>query len=165
MSELKEKGCRRICKKPLEHWHLISGLMMLLDFVAIHAAYFLALWLRFDFHFSAIPEEYLNAYKQFITWYALGCLVLFFFTRLYRSIWRFASYVELFLTLGVSLLASVLHALLITLLILRMPLSYYALEAPLSGSGETLADVLQDKGVFTRQEWRSAQATEVGPRF
>jgi len=131
MSELKEKGCRRICKKPLEHWHLISGLMMLLDFVAIHAAYFLALWLRFDFHFSAIPEEYLDAYKQFVTWYALGCLVLFFFTRLYRSIWRFASYVELFLTLGVSLLASVLHALLITLLILRMPLSYYALGAVL----------------------------------
>ena len=44
-------------------------------------------------------------------------------------------------------------------------LSYYALEAPLSGSGETLADVLQDKGVFTRQEWRNAQAAEVGPRF
>lgn len=126
---MKETKIKRRKKKVIEHWHLISVLIMLLDFVAIHAAYFLALWIRFDFLFSGIPAQYLTPYRQFITLYALGCLILFFFTRLYRSIWRFASYVELFLTLGISLLASLIHCLLITLILKRMPISYYLMGA------------------------------------
>ncbi len=122
---MKETKTKRKKKKPIEHWQVITCLMMLFDVVAVHMAYFLALWLRFDFVYSSIPARYLTPYKQFITPYAVGCVLIFLIARMYRSIWRFASYMELLLTLAASALASVLHAVFITLLLERMPLSYY----------------------------------------
>lgn len=124
---MKETSTKRRKKRSVEHWYIITIIMMILDFILIHAAWFLALWMRFDFVFSKIPERYTQAYFGFISWYAAGCILLFWFMRLYRSIWRFASYMELLLALSASLLTSVLHSVLITLLVLRMPLSYYAL--------------------------------------
>ena len=122
-----ETSTKRRKKKLIEHWHIIMILMMAADFVLIHAAYFLALWMRFDFVFSSIPKTYFSAYRSFITYYAAGCILLFWFMRLYRSIWRFASYMELLLTLGASVLASAAHTVLIILLVRRMPTSYYLL--------------------------------------
>ena len=123
---MRETKTKRKKKKPIEHWQVITCLMMLFDVAAIHAAYFLALWLRFDCVYSLIPVRYLTPYKQFITFYAIGSVILFLIARLYRSIWRFASYMELLMTLATSALASVLHAVLITLIFhQRMPLSYY----------------------------------------
>ena len=122
---MKETTTLRRKKKSVEHWHLITLLMMSVDFLLIHAAYFLALWIRFDFVYSNIPKLYFKAYRGFITYYAAGCLIVFLLVRLYRSIWRYASYVELMVTLGASVLTSILHAVLITLLFNRMPLSYH----------------------------------------
>ena len=48
-----------------EHWKVLAALLILYDIVAIHAAYFLGLWLRFDFHFLSIPRTYLTYWKQF----------------------------------------------------------------------------------------------------
>ncbi|MBP3728666.1 MAG: polysaccharide biosynthesis protein [Lachnospiraceae bacterium] len=104
---------------------------MLVDFITIHGAYFLALWMRYDFVYSGIPRDQLQHYWNFITYYAAGCILLFWFMRLYRSIWRFASYVELLMTLGVSVLASVLHAFLISLIFAPMPASYYLMGGAL----------------------------------
>lgn len=109
----------------LEHWHVISLVLMLFDFIAIHAAYLLALWARFDFSFSGINPQYLYAYAHFITGYAVFCLVVFWLFRLYRSLWRFAGYAEFIRTLAASLLTAVLHAVLITVLFKRMPMTYY----------------------------------------
>ena len=109
----------------LEHWHVISLLLMLYDFIAIHVAYFFALWARFDFIFSKIDAAYLLHYKQFITAYAVCCLVVFWLFKLYRSMWRFASYAEFIRTLCASVLTSVLHAVFITLICGRMPMTYY----------------------------------------
>ena len=128
---MKETPTKRSQKRSIEHWHIITLIMMLLDFALIHIAYFLALWIRFDFIFSDIPQRYLRPYWGFITLYAAGCILFFWIVRLYRTIWRFASYMELFITLGASLLTSGLHALLITLIFRRMPLSYYLLGAVL----------------------------------
>ena len=44
----------------LEHWQVISVLLVLYDIVAIHVAYFFALWSRFDFRYSQIPANYLS---------------------------------------------------------------------------------------------------------
>ena len=42
--------------------------------------------------------------------------------------------------------------------------SYYALEAPVAGGGQTLADALRDKGVFTDDELTAARALVPGWR-
>ena len=108
-----------------EQWQVFSVLMAVYDFFAIHIAFFLALMVRFDFRFSDIPLKYLTPYSHFITIYAVCALVVFWFFRLYRSLWQFASFAELVRTLEASLVTGIIHAVGITMLFTRMPLSYY----------------------------------------
>ena len=56
----------------LMHWHMLTVLIMFLDFFAIHAAYMIALWGRFDFAFSRIPDRFFVPYRRFITVYSVG---------------------------------------------------------------------------------------------
>ena len=109
----------------LEHWQVISVLLVLYDIVAIHVAYFFALWSRFDFRYSQIPTNYLSYYMRFITVYSIVSAVLFWFFNLYRSMWRFASYTELIKTFKASVIMSSVHILFITILFGRMPMTYY----------------------------------------
>ena len=112
-------------KEKFEHWIIISIFLMLYDFIVIHLSYFLALWVRFDCKYTQIPEAYYNAFWMFITTYALGSIVIFWFFRMYRTVWRFASYSELVRVTLASGITSILHLILITFLLCRMPLSYY----------------------------------------
>lgn len=118
---------KREPKRFMEHWQIVAICLMLYDFAVLCAAWFLALWVRFDFVFSAIGSRYIIAYKRFILWYAAGGIILFLLLRLYRSMLRFASYRELIRVLGASLLSAVLHIVLITVFVLRMPISYYVI--------------------------------------
>ena len=112
-------------------WRWLSFFMMAYDFTAICFAWFVGLWVRFDFQLSQIPADYFLAYRRFILPYAAVTIVLLIAFRLYRSLWRYASMPELVRLLAVCLLTSVLHAAGITLLFRnslssgRMPLSYY----------------------------------------
>ena len=112
-----------------EHWQIISIPLMLYDFVAVCGAYFLALFLRFDCVYSAIPARYMIPYKRFILPYAAFCILLFVAMKLYNSVWRYASYTELNRTLAGSMIASAIHTVLITVLFRRMPVSYYLMGA------------------------------------
>ena len=93
----------------LEHWQLIMIYLIIYDVLAVNGAYFLALWLRFDFRFSEIDVQYLTAWKVFTPWYTVICLVVFWFLRLYRSIWRFASFSELTRVAASSVITAILH--------------------------------------------------------
>ncbi|MBO4872837.1 MAG: polysaccharide biosynthesis protein [Lachnospiraceae bacterium] len=128
---MKETKTKRKKKKPIEHWQFITLLMMLFGIVAIHAAYFLALWMRFDFTYSAIPAQYLLVFTQTITVYSIVCVVVFLIVRLYRSIWRFASYMELLMTMAASAFTSVVYGVVITSFFQKMPVSYHLLGAAL----------------------------------
>ena len=109
----------------LEHWHKIAALMVLYDVIAVNAAYFLALWVRFDCIYSSIPPVYLSAFLRYIPVHTVVCLGVLGFTRMYNSIWRFASYSELLRAIISTVLAAALHWIGITLLFARMPLSYH----------------------------------------
>ena len=120
--ETKHETGRRKAKAKV----FFSVLLVIYDFVAVCGAYFLALWMRFDFIYSHIEEKYLDAFRHFILFYgAFSVLVLWLF-RLYKALWRYIGIRELVRTLGVSLLLSVVHAVAITLIFWhRMPVSYY----------------------------------------
>ena len=113
----------------LEYWQLMMIFLICYDLLAIHAAYFLALWLRFDFLFSHLPEEYIKPYSSFITLYALGCIPVFWLFRLYRGMWRLAGLNELMKVFEASILTSIAHAVLITVFYYRMPITYYVIGA------------------------------------
>ena len=118
-------------RKKIEHWQIISILLMIYDFVAVCLSYFIALWLRFDGLVKSIPQRYYLPYYQFILPCAAVSIVIFLLFRMYNSMWRFASYSELIRTFLGSLTSSILHTVFITVLIRRMPLSYYLIGAGL----------------------------------
>nr|WP_252198596.1 nucleoside-diphosphate sugar epimerase/dehydratase [Clostridium sp. MCC353] len=111
--------------KRLRHWQVIAMYLLAYDAVAVNAAYFLALWLRFDCMYSRIPAEYLTAYLQFAPWYTAVSIVAFWGLRLYKSVWRFASYNELLRLSAATVFTGIFHLLGITLIFRRMPISYY----------------------------------------
>ena len=43
-----------------EHWQVMAAYLMIYDLIVIAAAYFFALWIRFDCRFRIIPKEYLD---------------------------------------------------------------------------------------------------------
>ena len=49
----------------LWHWQKVTLLLVAYDILAVNAAYFGALWLRFDLRYTAIPQSYLEAYLHF----------------------------------------------------------------------------------------------------
>ena len=125
----RKRKMAKIGKRQIEHWHIIALVLIIYDYVAVCAAYFLALWLRFDGKYSAIPQQYIEPYTQFIFPFTAVSILVFLLCRMYNSMWRYASYTELMRTLLGSVISSVLHTVLITILLERMPLSYYILGA------------------------------------
>ena len=117
--------------KKIEHWQVISILLMFYDFLTVVFSYFLALWIRFDCRFSLIEKEYLEAYKTSILFYAVFCLIVFRVFRLYKSIWRFASYSELLRVISATLITSIIHIVIMTFNAYRMPVSYYLIGTAL----------------------------------
>lgn len=112
--------------KRIKHWHMITFYLVLYDIIAIAASYFGALWLRFDCAFSRIELQYLHGYYWSIIPVIIITIVVFVLLKLYKSIWRFASYRELYrltIATGISL---VLNILVTWLIAGRMPITYYA---------------------------------------
>ncbi|MBR7033641.1 MAG: polysaccharide biosynthesis protein [Clostridia bacterium] len=112
-------------KKKIKHWQIIAICLIICDFVTIHFSYFVTLWIRSDFLFSQIPRFYLDKYTKFITLYAVASIVIFVFFRLYRSMWRFASFGLIVRTIVASTTVSLLHFIIMTVLLGDMPYLYF----------------------------------------
>ena len=118
-----------------ERWRVLSYLMAVYDFVAVGFAWFAALWGRYDFKYSQIPEEYFHVYQQFILPYAVITILLLGLFRLYRSLWKYASVSELGRLVVVCAISTAVHVAGIafffgsTITHGRMPLTYYYVGA------------------------------------
>ena len=111
--------------RKLEHWQVVALYLAIYDAIAVNAAYFLGLWIRFDCTYSAIPRKYLYAYLKFAPWYTIFSVFIFWVFRLYNSVWRFASYREL-VRIGFATVSTFLFQIIgITFFVQRMPISYY----------------------------------------
>ena len=111
----------------LEHWQVVAVFLIFYDAVVAVGSYFGALWLRFDCRFSMIPKDFLSSWLKFAPVYLFATILVFWFLRLYRSIWRFASFYELERISIASLILGVFHTLFITILFMRMPITYYVI--------------------------------------
>ena len=107
------------------HWRTVAVLLSIYDIVAVNLAYFLALWLRFDCKFSLIRPDFLDAWRGFAPIYTVFCLIVFWMLKLYRSLWKYASYSELMHLITATIITGVFHTVAITLIFQRMPISYY----------------------------------------
>ena len=136
--EDKENGKKRIGK--IDHWKLVAFYLAVYDLITVSLAYFLALLLRFDFAFSRIPIIYLQPWALFAPFYGVICILVFWRARLYKSIWRFASFTELLRITAATIITAMIHIVGVTVVINilvrqteytlnRMPFSYYIIGA------------------------------------
>ena len=114
-------------KRKFEHWQVVRLLLMVYDFAAVIVSFGIALWLRFDCKVTSVEPQYLTTYTKTIIIYALFCLVVFWFLRLYKSIWRFASYSELLRVILATVVTGVIYTGSLLAFHLHMPVSYYVI--------------------------------------
>ena len=124
-----ENSSEKTNKVGLEHWQKIAILLIIYDIFAVNGAYFMALWLRFDCSIQLITDVFLTSWLKFTPIYTALCLLIFWALKLYRSLWRFASYSEMVRVLLSTLISGIAHTILITILFGRMPISYYIIGA------------------------------------
>lgn len=106
--------------------------LMLFDALAVNAAYGLVLLLRYDGLLHYIDVAYVHTYKWLMIPYAVISVTVFWLSRMYKSIWKFAGFDELIRALFGSTAASVIYSAMCTALIniaypdySRMPLTFY----------------------------------------
>lgn len=116
---------KKIKHRKMEHWQVITALLIGYDFISVIASYFLALWIRFDCRFNNIVDDYLQSYYKSILIYACFVIVVFVVLRLYRSIWRYASYSELLRVIMSTAVTGTVYFAVMTLFVMNMPISYY----------------------------------------
>ncbi len=125
-------------KKPfkIQHWMWIAFILAVYDAVAVSVAYFFALLIRFDFRYSVIPPLYMECYLRFLPIYIIGCLVIFWVLGLYKSLWRFAGFYELYKISLSSVYSTIIQIAGTTIIIHqmdvsvnRMPISYHVVGA------------------------------------
>ena len=100
-------------------------LLVVYDIVSMVAASILALFLRFEGRYDAIPQQYLEKIQQYIFIVIVISIVIFYVMRLYGSLWSYAGTTELVNILVASILSSGVQMAVYVLVDVRMPRSYY----------------------------------------
>ena len=103
----------------------------LLDFIAVNAAYLLALLVRFyvNFEFRPTVTYYLTAFWQFAPFYTVLAIAVFAAFRLYGGMWRYAGINDMNRIILANLCTSVVQIVGTALFIRRMPITYYIIGA------------------------------------
>ena len=101
--------------------------LILLDIMSIVVASFAALYIRFDFSFEGIPQEYLIKFENIIVYNIILTLLFFALWKLYKSVWRYASATELLNIVFATTCASIAQMILCHILNQKMPRSYYVI--------------------------------------
>lgn len=108
-------------------WVVRAVIIAALDAVIVAGSYGLALLIRFDFIFSRIPPEHIRGYQQMVIPYIVCLIVIYWYFRLYHSIWRFVSVVELGRVMMAWIVFQAAVYILYLITHIRMPLSFYAI--------------------------------------
>lgn len=107
-------------------YRIRAFLLLVLDIVAIIAASFFALSLRFEFHFNIIGSQYVNAMYRYLPINIICTIIIFFLLRMYSSLWKYASVRELSNVVAASIISGVVQLLgMYYILCWPMPRSYF----------------------------------------
>ncbi len=95
------------------------------DILIINLAYFLALYFRFDMNFRDIPIDFLDAFNTYAIINTIISIAIYGLHKMYNMILEYASYKELINITQAVILSLISHAVLMTIFVYRMPVSYY----------------------------------------
>lgn len=107
--------------------------VILLDIIAVNAAYYLALLIRFFVggKFLTSLRELPYAYSKFAPFYTVICIIVFFLFRLYGGMWRYAGVRDINRIIGASIVTTIIQIVGTLLFVQRMPLTFYFIGAAL----------------------------------
>ena len=108
--------------------------VVLLDIIAVNAAYILALLIRFYVNFQLRPvavDRYLPAFIGFAPWYTVCALLIFMAWKLYGGLWRYAGINDMNRIILANLCTTVVQVAGTSLFFTRMPITYYLIGAVL----------------------------------
>lgn len=108
-------------------WVVRAAVIAVLDAVIVAGSYGFALLIRFDFVFSKVPPEHVRGYQKMVIPYIVCLLVIYWCFRLYHSIWRFVSTIELVRVIEAWAVFQLAVYALYLITHIRMPLSFYAI--------------------------------------
>ena len=106
--------------------------VVLLDIVAVNAAYYLALLLRFYVNYKLSPvasEKYMPTFMKFAPIYTVLAIIVFILFQLYGGMWRYAGINDMNRIVGASLVTTVIQLVGTLVFYRRMPISYYLIGA------------------------------------
>ena len=104
------------------------ALLVIVDIFLIALSGFLALYIRYDFRFSNMEMRYVDHELLYLPVNLVVTLLVFVLFKLYRSVWRFASSTELLNVIGACTCSIGLQIIGMSLLRMRMPISYYLMK-------------------------------------
>lgn len=116
-------------KKKLQDNQLVWKRLCLIiyDMLAVILAEFLALLIRFELDYKAIPGHYLDPCLRYSWIMLIFTIIVFYAFRLYNSLWIYAGAVEFFNIVIASVLSGMLQIAVYAFMAIRMPRSYYVL--------------------------------------
>ncbi len=105
--------------------------IVLFDIIAVNAAYFLALLVRFyvNFEFRPTVSYYLTDWLHFTPFYTVLSILIFAAWKLYGGMWRFAGINDMNRIIFANLCTVVVQIVGTALFIRRMPITYYVIGA------------------------------------
>ena len=117
---------RRIMVKS-RRWVKISLLLMVLDIIIVVLAYGAALIVRYDFKYSSIPFDIIINYIKYIPADIVLTVFVFSCFRLYRSIWKFAGFTELWKGLLATFIINLSKLGIHMIMDVEFPIAYYVI--------------------------------------
>lgn len=104
-------------------WTRIGALFVLDVFSAVCVS-FLSVFVRYDFYINDIPQRFLESAYSILIINAISTILIYWFWRLYKSVWRYASATELINIGGAIVTMFLTQIIYIKLLDIDLPRSY-----------------------------------------
>ena len=115
----------QMTKKWKLKWIYKSLLLCLADILIVMGSYFMALFMRFDFRITMIPEEYIAGHFWSMPFWIVSTIVIYYIYKLYHSIWAFVSIAEVKRIVMADLVLIPVYVIGAVFMELHMPKSYY----------------------------------------
>ena len=105
--------------------------IVILDVIAVNAAYLLALLIRFyvNFVFRPTVSYLLEDWIKIAPFYTVLCILIFALFRLYGGMWRYAGLNDMNRIIAASVVTAVVQVVGSLLFVRRMPITYYVIGA------------------------------------
>ena len=105
--------------------------LVIYDALAVTFSYYIALLIRFyvNHEVHAAAQRFFPAFYRIAPFYAVICILVFMYYKLYSGIWRFAGLGDMNRIIKANIVTCIIHVAGSILLVQRMPLTYYVLGA------------------------------------